>query len=395
MRDLRLPLSLSQCTVSAVILLALGCGGGGVDPKGDVTVTGRALHADGTPLGNGTAVLYALPDAGAPDGGAADAGPDLLAPSWGQSCAGSSAAPGCDAAQVATTDKLSGRYQLTMKGSVVADDSGNPLPLSVSVAAPGSGGLMGAAVQQQLTVDQAAVAVPDLQLWEPSVSFSNAGGKAALTFTNFQTAIGGTSPATVIRYRQGSGGAGGVVWEQQAISGQPLDARLLEGTSGTAVVTAQQSSGSSANATVLSYRSKEVAYPATGTAPVSRGARCDVQSGDGGTALEPCALTDGEFEHPYPPADPGCGDAGPCAAASGWAAVDLGSVKTLSLIVVRGNTPDSIVELSVDGSTWTPVGRAAGTHVFPLTSPVQGRYVRVRAAATGTDVTRLTEISAW
>ena len=98
-----------------------------------------------------------------------------------------------------------------------------------------------------------------------------------------------------------------------------------------------------------------------------------------------------------------------CSAVSGskWLQVDLGAVHDLSSIVVSHagaggepdvwNTRDFVLDVSTDGTTWTPVATVTGNTANVTTHPVavSGRYVRLRITApvsTGSAVARIYEL---
>ena len=70
------------------------------------------------------------------------------------------------------------------------------------------------------------------------------------------------------------------------------------------------------------------------------------------------------------------------------ATVDLGQARTVALVVVRGCS--CAVEASVDGRTWTSLGRSAGYTAVVPARPAPARYVRL-TGATGD----LREVSVW
>jgi hypothetical protein len=117
-------------------------------------------------------------------------------------------------------------------------------------------------------------------------------------------------------------------------------------------------------------------------------------------ALNPCPLTDGDFTTPIPAqTEPACPSGSTCddARANHWAYVDLGSAKTISLVVVRGVSYASVVETSTDATNWTPLPGNAQSATFSVTVPSGPavRYVRIRAASTRDRISGLSEVSVW
>jgi hypothetical protein len=79
-------------------------------------------------------------------------------------------------------------------------------------------------------------------------------------------------------------------------------------------------------------------------------------------------------------------------AATGSATVDLGrrlTVKTIAVHWTDTRPASSSIEVSRDGSTWTPV---ATDDSGKLRNPANARYVRVTVARPGTELTGVREL---
>jgi hypothetical protein len=194
-----------------------------------------------------------------------------------------------------------------------------------------------------------------------------------------------------------------------------FDARLLESESSTGTELAVNGSGSAdvrvnhANGrTIYHQRTTTAVLPVElVTVPVSRGATCSAKAADerevlpASTAAHPCPLTDGNFltrvsgNLPAPAGGDTTTTSLPPTITE--ATLDLLAPVDASLIVLRGMAPGPVVDLSVDGASWSTVRTAAPPNVGASMSVAvppagtQARYVRVRSPQ-GADPG---EVSVW
>jgi hypothetical protein len=241
------------------------------------------------------------------------------------------------------------------------------------------------------------VSVPPLKFWEPAaVSATAASNKVTLTWD----ALTGADSYTALFSQDGK-----TVWQQAAQSGDALDARALEGTTGLLTVNARDSAGSgtyrNGELFELTFTSQAVGYPAVSVGlPKSRGKGCTVEGKEGPVAEAPCKLTNGDLFDTFTK-QPLCAsgaDAGVCTSNRG-VTVDLGDQQSVSAIFVRGLSArdGARVESSVDGVIWIERGKVdpqVGFASIVLNTPAPMRHVRVRAPD-GKALDGLHELSIW
>jgi hypothetical protein len=115
-------------------------------------------------------------------------------------------------------------------------------------------------------------------------------------------------------------------------------------------------------------------------APPSRSAPCAAVSASGTDAFKaPCALTSGDFGGTYTAGTNSTG-----------VVIDLGQIRSLALVVVRGCSGQCPVAIGSDLSALQEVSTAAGEY-WALAPARSARYVRVM----GSNVSLLRQISAW
>ncbi len=127
-----------------------------------------------------------------------------------------------------------------------------------------------------------------------------------------------------------------------------------------------------------------VALPPIDLVPPSRGAPCTLSGADGAPLADAgtgCPLTDGERSSSIPPG-------------ATSATVELSAAVEVADVFVTGFQHGGTVEVSDDGTTWSPLGNAGPNHdVFGATSASPpARFVRLTRAE-GLD--GVTEVSVW
>ncbi|MGC4119613.1 MAG: discoidin domain-containing protein [Myxococcales bacterium] len=239
-------------------------------------------------------------------------------------------------------------------------------------------GLDGAAMVITAWFSNAEVKVP-MKLWEPEVRVTQSGGKVEVSATPLiaRTAcdLAGT-PVAAFTLKDGTG-----VWSSALGS---FDARTLEDFDGQVAVSTDVTYVHSQVGEGY-YTSAAQAFKSTAGAPPSRGAACNVagQSYAAGT----CPFTDGKWASTK--------------LDGGFAIVDLGSDKSLSLVVLRGSFDSAELSVAADGKAWTSLKteiQGGGSVVTPP-SGTTARYVKlaepVDSETKKQPPLQLVEISTW
>lgn len=380
-----------QTLLAAALLVLSSCTASKLQPDDKVAVTGKALGADGQPLSQAKVVLYKEPDIGQVLFGMIE-----VTASWGAVCFTDNPPDVCASIPSATTDG-SGAYAFSMLGkdTTGSGNSASTFDLTIRSAAQGNG-LEGAAAQASFIVNSTQVAVPNLKLWDPAVSFAVSNGRGTVNFGDFQGNGRDTDRGTGFVFVSKEDET---MWSANDVSsGDGFDLRMLEDTEGTVMATAHsQGKLGDGDDVAFSFRSQQLAYPVSSSAPPSRGAACFIQGESGPVELSPCTLTDGHFAQGFTAAaETHCTTSDCTPTANTWAEVDLGESRSISLVVVRGASVSAVIEVSTDASNWTQLGTSTGalSAISPVL-PVQGRYVRVRATDPHNRISGLSEISVW
>lgn len=268
-------------------------------------------------------------------------------------------------------------FQLTGKDTQTAVGGASTFSVG-SKQRPAAGELDGAATTLRFRVQTEALALPDLRMWDAGLRLDDA--------THARWAA--LPPAG---YGDGAGyrvlfedAAGASVWTFEADHADlSFDPRVLEDTSGGAVVVGRRRLPATGTGVDAVYGSARVAYTGSAGAPVSRGRPCTLDPPAAGAAGVQCPLTDGDFA-----------TAG-FAASTTSATVDLGSVRPVALVVGRGC--GCTLETSVDGTGWTRLGELpAGDGSLRPPRPTQARYVRARSSGDApAGLGSLRELSIW
>ena len=167
-----------------------------------------------------------------------------------------------------------------------------------------------------------------------------------------------------------------------------FDPRILEDTAGSLSVSTRTPATAEGTTVSVLRRSARLSYRSTAGPPASRGRPCTRSD----AAVARCPVTDGDFTTRLPtPAVTTTTTASPgvtTAAQSDSVTVDLGRARDVPLVVVRGCQCE--VEGSLDGQSWTPLGRSTGfTAVVPARTGA-ARHVRLTGL-----LTDVREVSVW
>lgn len=371
---------------SCLWLLALAsCTSSKLDSNATVTISGTGRAQAGAPLAAAPVVFFKQLDVGEVLTGGL-----LLTSSLGTVCLARPSESICSGVRTTTTD-AQGAFSFSVKGSDTKGSLGSASTIDVSVSDSAQAGeSAGATTTEEFKVQVPDLKLNDLRIWHPTTAFATAGANVSLTFDAFPYG----SASTRVAFQTDKGAP---VWSQVVTSGEAVDARLLEDTQGTVMVTAQTKEPlASGGEATFYFRSGQRTYPPGPSVPPSRGAGCFVHSPSGPAALSPCALTDGELGTSFTPlTEPPCSSGSVCdAQANNWAYVALPAVTAISLVVVRGVSSSYLVETSSDAVAWASVGiSGGGAQSFAVSG--MARYVRVRAQNPQSRVTGLTEISVF
>jgi hypothetical protein len=222
------------------------------------------------------------------------------------------------------------------------------------------------------------VALPDLVLWEPTLTLSAADERLRVRLDPPPSLACTAQQELALDFRDA---AERTVWSQAVAD---LDPRVLEDTRGTVRARVRlDNEAMGAQVDSVELYSAAQTFAGSAGAPPSRGAACEV----GGQAYpSACPLTDGAFES--------------VSAASGAASVDLGAARPLALLVLRGAFAALTVSSSLDGQTWTELGtglQGSSLRLAPAGAPL-ARHLRLQEARDAQGQQRalqITELSAW
>lgn len=344
-----------------ITLLALACAttctsGGKVQSDASFIVRGAVQAPDGAPLAAAPVVLLNQADFGDARFEVA-----LFAGTLGAVCLVPEPPAICSRAR-RTTTVSDGSYSFHLRGRDTQGSGGNASTFHLATGAPNGG----ASVSVRFQVQRRELTVPLLKIWAP-----------AFKLTVNRTARAEWEPHQVgdsERVVFFDGVDGETVWMADGRPPLSIDARILEDGRGDAAAEATDTLEEEGATFRLTYRSGRAPFVGGAGPPPSRGGPC---------TPEPCAVTDGDLG---PPAAP--------VATSQELSVDLGQSRLPTLIVVRGCPSTCGVETSVDGLTFKLVGSV--TRPFASITPILSAPVRyVKTTTTGTDLSRLAEVSVW
>ena len=366
--------------LAAMSLTVTGCSVSDVDPDATVRISGHALDARGRPLADAKVLLFKQADLGE-----ILVGTTLAIGTLSTICLLPDPPAVCNAARTVTTDE-DGRYEFELKGSDTQGTLGTESTLNVVFSGREAEG----STSVSFTVKDTSVTVPDARLWKAAPDVSDS-GPIRLSWNPLPAAVGDDAEYSAQLL---DADTGSVLWSQEASGDETtVDPRILEDRTGSVAVNAGTSlSGGSGTGDVrANYLSVRLPVGDTAGAPPSRGRPCAAVIGTKPTLAEPpesCPMTDGDLSTAARLPGPGK------QTVSG-VVLDLGSVRPVDLVVVRGFAGQFLVEVSTDGTAWQPLGSELGrTVAISPAGEVSARFVRVRSP-TGLDESLAAEVSVW
>lgn len=345
-------------TLLALILLAACRPSQVTDPDADITVSGVLYDSGGHPV-PGTEVrlsfreyIFTLP-------------------------------PSPDITLTSTTDPA-GRYSFALKGRDLnySNRGGARIfRLRAETTEPAPGGGRGSRTTTSFRINREQLPI-DLRLWDDRLSLDSAG----LTWSPLGPEYGGGSGySLVVDGRRSAAGSDHRVWSAETDSASLGDLRVLEDTEGKVFLSATRQVPAPGTRLSIEYEAAVLPYRSPAGAPLSRGKPCWLDQG--GKRKQPptgCPVTDGNHQtgmqaEQAPESSP---DAGPA-----WIVIDLEELLQIDLVVVRHC--ECPVEVSADGSAWSPAGTIE-QGALVLDPPPATRFVRV-----GPGSGSIEEISIW
>jgi hypothetical protein len=378
-----------RCLVLAMALVAVlgscvSCRFSKVNPQATVMITGQALDASGRPLAGAPVHLFREADIGQ-----LLLGSVVAIGTLGLICTQPGSPAPCHSAHSATTD-ADGNYRFEIKGSDTQGLIGNVNSLDVVVAAPGSG-VTAPSTVLRFIADTTSVRLPPARLWNAAARVNQTPAQIRLGWNALSGGYGRSVSysAELLDAHQQS------LWAQSASnSSTVIDARLLEDQAGAmaaASAHATVSGGTNAGTVHASYLSARLPVRATAGAPPSRGRPCSAVTGTTTLPTTPqrvCPVTNGDLRSP-------ARLVGAQGQVVTGVVVDLGAVRPVHLVVVRGVAGQFVIELSSDGVRFQPVDTALGSAVaFAPPGAPTARYIRVRAPS-GLDESLMVQVSVW
>lgn len=356
----------------AAVLAACGVQQSSLDANTTVTISGKALSADGKPLASSKVVLVKELDLGEVVGGLF-----LTAASLGVACLADHPPAVCARnAHLATTDGA-GKFSFALKGGETQGSFGTASTMEVVTrAAGGLGGVAGPSAMAEFQVQTATLSLPDLRIWDANTGWT---ADDRVTWQALPASYG-NSPAYSVELHDSRGNE----WwaATPARPGDRIDPRVQEDLIGSFDVAARARGTANGTTVDYTYRSGWSALRGRGGVPPSRGARCAQVTSQSVGLFGACPLT--------------MGAAGLSSSLSGsmnGVAVDLGVDRSVSLVVIRGCVGQCRVSVSSDGSTWTDGGTVTAMYAVKALVPAQhARFVRVMPSG---DAAALRQISVW
>jgi hypothetical protein len=382
-----------------VVVVATGCVRSKVDPGAQVVLRGALSLADGSPAAGVRVALVRVPDIG-----------EVLfqgmvvAGTVGVACLSSEPPPVCKLVQSVTTD-ANGEYIFRMRGSDVRGTLGQATNFHLSAVAPGQSGQTGSSIDVGFRIQRENLTIPALRFWEPRNLSARPGPDHVTVDWLPADDRNDVSKSYRVHFTTGAPGTADV-WQQEAAPGDRIDARATADLRGNVHVTAYGAVKGPDTKFTITYASQRIAFLGVAGAPVSRGSACWVQGVAEPVRLDTCTLTDGSYAQSYPQqrcdnsGRNGAGSASPPSAcrANTSMYVDLGGGPRPILAVFAhslGASGETLVETSDDTERWTVRGRLDSEFSVAILQGVAGRYVRLRAANSGTPIDRLHELSIW
>lgn len=359
--------------LGALLLVAACTEQSRVAPDAAIVVSGEVHGTDGAPLADRPVQL----GSGVTDleGGAAVLTVGLFC--TGGDCTG-------DVFDATTGDD--GAYRLELTGRDTQSAFGEATSFQLVTSGPPDGEHpTGAAVTARFRIQTTELAMPVLRLVDPDLTLGTESSAVVATWD------GGAAPGP---YELTFGGAEGkVVWSVTAAEGTVrLDPRLLEDTTGVALVAGGSTDAIEGGDVDIQWRSPGVAYRGGAGAPPSRGASCSVVASDGSSEpLDRCPSTDGDFAPAGVPlvVCPAAGAEDPAACGDvERLRVELPTSVPADLVVVRGCASCRVTTVDEGGGVVD-----AGPIAAHGTVALDGRPVTA-VELTG-DLDELAEVSVW
>ncbi|HVT79003.1 MAG TPA: hypothetical protein VHD87_18320 [Acidimicrobiales bacterium] len=338
-------------------------------PLEDVTLRGRVLNADGSPVANTPVRVDAVNDSGfAIAGFFFTAGLSTLA------CFSAETRDVCpipNSKRFASTTDANGNYAFTFHNAHHrGEQTDTDYILSIGVASKHAAGQIVVA-SYELELNDAVHTAPDLRLWDPAVTLDAERRDYRVDYASRPSSKNGGQVLIA-----GKAAAGVSIDDQGRI-----DARTVEDQPFTFV--AHASKDERAAGTI--YHQRFTAAPVDGRGslvPLSRGKACTATRADG--AVAHCGYTDGDL------VTPGVVDPNPCVFATDThcqppvtkVTVDLGRSEKVAEVRARCTCT---LAASTDGTTWFNLP-ADGTFGAQLL-----RYV----AVSGASLAAIPEVSVW
>lgn len=359
-----------------------------VDPDATVEIRGQVLHQDGSPVGGADTVL--VKEVGVDE---FLSGATTVMTTWGFACLAEEDVDPCgEYAHRATTDG-GGAFRFELRGADVQSGFRTASTMTATAAAPADGDeRVGAATSLSFLVQRETLELPSLRLWEPDIAVEHTGGQLSVDWPTLPEGY----PADASYEAVFVDTRGQPVWTLSD-AGSRIDVRVLEDVRGGVAVQATAETSVDDLDADVAFRSGQ--HPVEGPgAPPSRGASCSATAGELAKAIAPCPLTDGDLATLADVDIDDCpeGQTQCPPPADSAIVVDLGSPRDLSLLVLRGDEDDVVVDVSGDGQAWTELlsVEMTGTSVAVGLPPgTTARAVRLRGESG--DIGQFAEISLW
>jgi hypothetical protein len=367
------------CAVLFATLGATACGveQSSLDANAQVTITGKALAADGTPMAKTRVALIRELDLGQAIGGLF-----VTAVTLGVACLADHPPALCtNNSHIAMTGS-DGTYSFAIRGSDTQGTVGIASTMEVLIRLPpGSGQSTGALALAEFKAQTTTLQVPDLRIWNPPVDLSTDTHSVRLKRPTLPGSGYGTGAKYWLEFDGASGRAVWMVGSRGADS--VVDSRILEDLRGTAHIEARTSGSSGGLAVDFTFVSGSIPFQGPAGPPPSRGASCAAVTASGTDVFKtPCTLTSGDFNSSYV-----------SGASSNGVVIDLGTDRAVSLMVARGCSVQCRISLSSDLMAWSDAGSLSGEYATaPITLNRSARYIRLSGAP---NVALLRQVSVW
>jgi len=370
---------LVACAALVGTLIAFACGPeqSRLDPNAQVSIAGRALAADGTPLAKTRVALVKELDLGEAIGGLF-----VTAVTLGIVCLADHPPALCANNSHIATSGTDGSYSFSVHGSDTQGSAGLASTMEVLVRVPPeTGQSAGALAIAEFTVQTSPLQLPDLRIWNPLLSLPADAHNVHMTRPTLPGNGYGNGPTYWLEFDNAKGRAAWIAGTVRANA--TVDARILEDMQGTALVGVRTTGSASSTTVDLTFVSGSIPFNGPAGQPPSRGAACAAVTAASTESFKtPCTLTNGDYGNTYV-----------SGAAPTGVVVDLGKLQSVSLVVVRGCAGQCTIAVGGDLSALQDAGSVSGDYAALAVSPARSaRYVRVTGSP---NVSRLRQISVW